>query len=41
MQTSTTARLLVWINRLVLALMVLAVVWSAWISLQNWHGIGV
>ncbi len=41
METSATVKLLAWISRLVLVLLLSAVGWITWIALQNWHGISV
>jgi len=41
MESSAIVNLLVWINRLVLALLLLSGGWTAWIVVQNWSGISV
>lgn len=41
MNDSTAVKSLVWINWLVLALLLAAAGWTAWIVLQNWGGISV
>ena len=41
MNSSAVVSLLVWINRLVLALLLLAAGWTAWIVVHNWGGISV
>lgn len=41
MDSSAFVSLLVWINRLVLALLLLSGGWTTWIVVQNWAGISV
>ena len=41
MDSSAFVSLLVWINRLVLALLLLSGGWTAWIVVQNWGGISI